>query len=66
MTFQDVIDLWPTARDLGEDLGEKTATVHKWRQRNAIPGDQWLALYHAAKARGYRVSLTSLAQMGAR
>ena len=65
MTFQDVIDLWPTARSLAEDLDENTATVHKWRQRNNIPGEKWLALSQAAQRRGYKVPLISLARLGA-
>ena len=65
MTFQDVIDLWPTARSLAEDVGENTATVHKWRQRDNIPGEKWLALVEAAKRRGFKVPLIALARMAA-
>ena len=63
MRFFHVIDLWPSAKVLAEDIGENTATVHKWRQRDSIPGDQWLAIVAAGGRRGYDVSLASLAQI---
>ncbi len=63
MRFTDVIDLWPSARALAEDVGEKTASVHKWRQRDSIPGDKWLAIVTAAKQRGYDIDLGALASI---
>ena len=63
MQFTDVIDLWPSARVLAEDVGEKTATVHKWRQRNRIPGDKWLEVVTAGEQRGYDIKLSILASI---
>ena len=52
MNFSDIINLWPSARVLAEDIGESTANVSKWRQRNSIPGYAWLAIAESAKERG--------------
>ena len=65
MRFSDVIDLWPSARVLAEDIGEKTASVHKWRQRNSIPGEKWLAVVSAAEQRGFELNLARLAAIAA-
>ena len=66
MRFSDVIDLWPSARALAEDIGEKTASVHKWRQRDSIPAGKWLAVVDAAERRGHDLTLSSLAHIASK
>ena len=62
-SFTSIIDLWPSPPELAKDIGEKTATVQKWRERNSIPGDSWAAVVAAAKKRKFRVSLELLASI---
>lgn len=50
-TFVEVIDLWPNITTLAGDIDAKPDRVRKWRERNAIPSEQWLPLIRAAKAR---------------
>lgn len=62
-TFCDVIDLWPSIKDLAADVDEPYARVLKWRIRNNVPGGAWRKLLAAAKRRGYRVTAEHLVEI---
>ena len=68
-TFADVINLWPSAADLAEDLTilgvpTKKVTARAWR-KNGIPGAYWDHVCKAAKRRGFRgVTRTLLCRLG--
>lgn len=47
-----IIDLWPSAKELARDLAVPYSTVAAWRSRAAIPAAYWRDLIHAAAARG--------------
>lgn len=51
-SFSEVVDLWPSAVALADDIGEKHTTVRAWRVRNSIPGEKWLTVIAAAESRG--------------
>lgn len=61
--FTALIDRWPSLNDLAGDMNQKLWTVKKWRQRDSIPSVHWLALTQAAKSRGIKVSMETLAQI---
>ena len=63
-TFADIISLWPSPRDLADDLANTSViTVRSWRRRG-IPADRFPEIVSAARARGYRgVSLARLHEM---
>lgn len=65
MNHRQIIELWPSAKSLAEDLDEKYETVRKWRFRNNIPSDRWISLIEAGKKRRIRVTLESLASQAA-
>lgn len=53
--------IWPTVRELADDLGLPYTTVHSWSVRGRIPADYDMALIDAAKSRGMALGLESLA-----
>ena len=59
--FRDVIDLWSDVTEMATDLGKKPNLIRKWRERNSIPSDEWIAVVNAAEQRKYPVDLTLLA-----
>jgi hypothetical protein len=61
MNHREIIELWPSARELASDLGKNYETVRKWRFRNNIPADYWMPIIDAGKKRRIRVTLESLA-----
>lgn len=65
-SFADIIGLWESADSAAADIGERPATVRKWKQRNRIPSEYWVAVVTAAQARGFAaVTLELLAQLAA-
>lgn len=62
--FKSVISLWPTTKQLAEDLGESYANVRQWRRRNRIPATHWDRLVQAARRRKFPyVSHSRLARL---
>lgn len=64
-SFSEIVNLWPAAKVLAEDIGEKPETVRKWRSRNRIPSVKWQAVINAAKKRRYPVTSNLLIQLDA-
>ena len=66
-SFREIIAVWPTRRAMAEELGTdvSVARVHKWHQRNHIPGEIDVHLVPALHRRGIRVSYEDLARMRA-
>ncbi len=56
MEHAEICNLWPSISALADDMGEKAASVYKWRERNRIPPEHWQAL--VAKARKRKIYLT--------
>lgn len=50
-TFRDIINLWPSAEDLGRDIEIPGGLVRLWRRRDNIPAAYWLDIVTAAEAR---------------
>jgi len=66
-SFRDIITVWPTRREMALELGAGTTVdrVHKWHQRNHIPGEMDVHLVPALARRGVNVSFEQLARMRA-
>lgn len=65
-SFQDVIHLWPTKRELSEDLGVLLSRVEKWYVRDTLPGPAWSAAVSSAQVRGIALDYEDLAVLAAR
>ena len=64
-TFAEVIELWPTAVDLANDIGQKEVTVRQWKRRG-IPAEYWTAIVQAAERRNFtQVTYEMLARLAA-
>lgn len=50
-TFREIIDAWPSAFTLADDIGEREGTIRQWRHRDRIPSTKWRAMIEAAKRR---------------
>lgn len=61
-THRDIIDLWPTQRELAHEIGAPYENVRKWRQRSRIPPSAWIDIVQAAGARGLDLSVEELAE----
>ena len=59
--MEQIISLWPSMRDLAEDLGQPYSTVTSWKQRGSIPAKFDLDLIAAASGRGKSLTLEQLA-----
>lgn len=59
--MQHIRHIWPTIKDVADDLALPYTTVHSWSVRGRIPSDHDFALIEAAKARGFKLTLEELA-----
>lgn len=63
MSYDAIIDMWPTLVEFAADVGVPERRVRGWRHRDSIPGQYWQAIVDAAKKRGHRhVTLDVLAK----
>lgn len=56
-SFAAVIELWPTAADLGRDIEVSPVLVRAWKVRG-IPSEYWVDVCNSAAGRGI-VGVTS-------
>ena len=61
----DLLGLWPTRRDILEDVQACEAdlqlvAVHRWHMRKSVPPKYWGALIAGAKRRGFALSADDL------
>jgi len=61
--FVDVLALWPSLEAIAEDTGATVVAVRKWRQRNRVPPEFWVALENSAARR--KISGITVAQLAA-
>ena len=55
-----IIQRWPTRQDLADDAGVDLFAVHRWFQRNSIPGKHDARLLAGARRRGVKVTAKEL------
>lgn len=65
-TFRDVIDLWPSKKDLASEIGVTLAVVTKWWQRYSIPAERWSAILSTSVARDAGLTSDKLTELAAR
>jgi hypothetical protein len=63
VTFQDVIDLWPSMSCLAEDLEVEYDTVRKWRDRGRVPQEYFQSIIDAARKRRIRLKAADLVEV---
>ena len=60
MRHDKIIELWPTATELGVDIDTSEFTVRGWKRRRSIPSHIWESLLAAAKRRDIPLSVETL------
>lgn len=66
IAIQDVrglIDLWPTRRELADEVFTTVDRVHKWAQSGAIPARFHARFLRAADLRGFDVTAEVLVRL---
>lgn len=62
-SHRELIDLWPSIRAFGEDIGVDYNTAKHIRRRGTVPSSYWVRMVAGAAAHGYRgVTFEALAQ----
>ena len=61
MKHDAVIELWPTAEALAEDISTSVNTVRGWKRRRSIPVWDWSRVIAAAERRGLTLTVEMLA-----
>lgn len=67
--FRDVIDAWPSRRDLAREAAVTLHLVNKWHEKDSIRGIYFAAIIRASEARhgpGERVTAEVLVRLAAR
>lgn len=59
--FQEIIERWPSRRDLADDLGVNLYAVHHWHNRGRIPARYDASLIEAATRRDIALGFADLA-----
>jgi len=57
-----IIGLWDNATQLAEDIGVKSSSVRKWRQRGKVPSEHWTAIVRAAQVKNKHLTIDMLAK----
>lgn len=63
MTYQSLMNKWPTLAAFARDIGVDYEIVKKWKQRNSIPSIHWPAVVEAGKQRDIDVTILRLCEM---
>ena len=66
-SFKKIIDFWNTPTAMADEVGARVETVKKWKQRDSIPGDWWLAIAQSETGQNKRLTVEDMAALaGAR
>lgn len=64
-TVRELIDLWPSRRELADDIGTTVERVQKWARFQSIPAKYHLAVLEAAERRGLAVTADLIVRLHA-
>lgn len=59
--MEHIKHIWPTVRELADDLGLPYTTVHSWSVRGRIPSERDFEIIEAAAKRGVTITFEYLA-----
>ena len=59
--MEHIKHIWPTVRELADDLGLPYTTVHSWSNRGRIPSERDFEIIAAAQRRGHALTFEYLA-----
>lgn len=59
----DIFNIWPSLKDMADDLDEKYDTVKRWRNRKRIPSKAWPRIIEKAARREHLVTAAKLLEL---
>jgi DNA-binding transcriptional regulator YhcF (GntR family) len=62
MKHAQIIEKWPSQRQMARDLDVSHFAVNKWYKRDAIPSEHWRRLVEEAQKRGIYLSYEMLVE----
>lgn len=66
ISFRSIIDLWPSADAMADEIGAGAAAVRKWSQRGRIPAEWWSAVLAAPRVKQARITAELMTMLAAR
>lgn len=63
--IDDIFGIWPSLREMAEDLGQLEDTVYRWKQRGRIPEDAWPGIIEKAAGREKLVTASQIMRFNA-
>lgn len=63
--IEDIFGIWPSLRQMAEDLGQLEDTVYRWKQRGRIPEDVWPTIIEKAAVREKLVTASQIMKCNA-
>ena len=61
--LRDIFAIWPSIKEMADDLNEKYDTVKRWRNRRRIPSDAWPQIIEKAARREHLVTAAQLLEL---
>lgn len=58
--ISDIFAIWPSTKEMADDLGQKYDTVLRWKLRKRIPSTAWPTIIEKAAARETLVTAAQL------
>lgn len=63
--LEDIFSIWPSLREMADDLGQLEDTVYRWKQRGRIPEDMWPSIIEKAAGREKLVTASQIMKFNA-
>jgi len=64
--LRDIFGIWPSLKEMADDLNEKYDTVKRWRNRSRIPDTAWPKIIEKAARRERLVTAAELLELNQR
>lgn len=61
--LRDIFNIWPSIKDMADDLNEKYDTVKRWKNRKRIPSDVWPRIIEKAARKEHLVTAAQLLEL---
>ena len=62
-SFKKIIDFWDSPVAMADEVGARVETVKKWKQRDSIPGDWWLAIAQSETGQNKNLTVEQMATL---
>jgi hypothetical protein len=63
--LDDIFRIWPSIKDMADDINQLPDTVSRWKLRRRIPEDAWPKIIERAAAREQLVTASQIMKLNA-